>query len=33
MANRRIARGLVRAYLADQARLDGAVRVVRGEQP
>lgn len=30
MANRRIARGLVRDYLADQARRDGAVRVVRG---
>ena len=33
LANRRIARGLVRTYLADQARRDGAVRVVRGQQP
>jgi hypothetical protein len=33
MANRRIARGLVRDYLADQARRDGAARVVRGGQP
>lgn len=30
LANRRIARGLVRTYLADQGRRDGAVRVVRG---
>lgn len=33
LANRRIARGLLRTYLADQGRRDGAVRVVRGEQP
>ena len=33
LANRRIARGLVRAYLADQVRRDGAARVVQGEQP
>lgn len=33
LANRRIARGLVRAYLADRDRLDGTVRVVRGDQP
>jgi hypothetical protein len=33
LANRRIARGLVRDYLADQANRDRTVRVVRGEQP
>jgi hypothetical protein len=33
LANRRIARGLVRTYLAEQVRRDGAARVVQGEQP
>jgi hypothetical protein len=33
LANRSIARGLVRTYLADQVRRDGAARVVQGEQP